>query len=59
MTELLSLAIDAGVEVTAVVAPHPWGEVDDADDLALYERDPRFAPLRRELRALTRPLETT
>lgn len=37
MTSLLSRLIGAGVPVRGVPVASRWGEVDDADDLALYE----------------------
>lgn len=37
MTSLLRRTIEAGCGPTAVAVPGPWGEVDNADDLALYE----------------------
>ena len=38
MTSLLQLLIDSGVAISAVRVTEPWGEVDSADDLGLYER---------------------
>jgi choline kinase len=38
MTSLLSGLIRAGHRVEGVSVPGPWGEVDSAGDLALYER---------------------
>ena len=38
MTSLLAGLIRAGHHVEAVPVPGPWGEVDSAEDLALYER---------------------
>lgn len=40
MTGLLRLLLRDGVPIRAVACPEPWGEVDSATDLALYERDP-------------------
>lgn len=37
MTGLLARLIESGAAVEAVPAIGPWGEVDSADDLALYE----------------------
>ena len=39
MTGLLQRLTVAGVEVTAVPVAGPWGEVDSASDLAIYEED--------------------
>jgi choline kinase len=38
MTSLLSGLIQAGQRVDGVKVSGPWGEVDNADDLVLYER---------------------
>jgi choline kinase len=38
MTSLLAGLIQAGHWVEGVPAPGPWGEVDNAEDMALYER---------------------
>jgi len=38
MTTALRLIIAAGTSVAAIPCAGPWGEVDSADDLALYER---------------------
>lgn len=46
MTALFARLIADGVTITAVPTPWPWAEVDQADDIALYENDPRFADLR-------------
>ncbi len=51
MTSLLRLALQAGTAIATVANRHPWGEVDTADDLALYHSMmaagelPRFASL--------------
>jgi choline kinase len=39
MTALLQRLAVAGVEVAAVAVAGPWGEVDSAADLAIYEQD--------------------
>lgn len=39
MTGLLQRLTAAGIEVMAVPVAGPWGEVDSASDLALYEQD--------------------
>lgn len=38
MTGLLALAIRRGVRIAAVPVCGPWGEIDNANDLAAYER---------------------
>jgi hypothetical protein len=38
MTSLLSGLIGRGERIQAVRVSGPWGEVDNANDLALYER---------------------
>jgi L-glutamine-phosphate cytidylyltransferase len=38
MTSLLRLLIESGSPVNSVPVSGPWGEVDSADDLAVYER---------------------
>ena len=39
MTGLLQRLAAAGVEVAAVAVGGPWGDVDSAADLAIYEQD--------------------
>lgn len=38
MTSLLRLGLAAGWQIDAVAVQGPWGEVDEAGDLALYQR---------------------
>lgn len=45
MTELLQTLIRSGCDVIGVPISTPWGEVDSMEDLAIYERNSRFAPL--------------
>ncbi len=42
MTTLLRQLLAAGERIATVACVGPWGEVDNQDDLALYERDARF-----------------
>jgi len=46
MTSLLQRLIASGTPVRAVAVEGPWGEVDSADDLALYAADERSGALR-------------
>jgi choline kinase len=52
MTGLIARLLTTGTPVHTVATPWPWAEVDHADDLHLYEHDPRFAGLRQALLAL-------
>ncbi len=46
LTGLLGRALAAGHHIGTSAIGDRWGEVDTADDLALYASDPRFAGLR-------------
>jgi choline kinase len=52
MTGFLRRLMEAGRTVGAVAYDAPWGEVDSAHDLTLYEQDSRFAGLRTMLEEL-------
>lgn len=52
MTGLIARLLATGIPVHTVAAPWPWAEVDQAEDLYLYENDPRFAGLRQTLLSL-------